>query len=493
MFRAMAPVAEIMDQDPLAPLDFKRLVVVSNREPVKVRRDADGVIEVVPSPGGLVAALDPVMRRSGRGLWVAWQEGKLRPPSHQLPYDLVTVRLTPEEVQHYYHGFANRALWPLAHGFIARCHFRSEDFAAYASVNRKFARAVVTRYQEGDAIWIHDYHLTLAALAIRESLPAAQLRLFWHIPFPPEEIFRALPWRDEVLRGMLANDLVAFHTARYVKNFGDVTVDLGIARRTDDPAVLRVGARRVQLVVAPVAIDAPRIAEIAARPSVAREREKIRSWAGRGDRKLILGVDRLDYTKGILERLRGLHRLFERHPSFRRRVSLVQIAVPSRARIPEYREMRLEIEREIGRINGELTDVGWQPIRYLYRALPFETLVAYYRAADLALITPLADGLNLIAMEYCAAQIDNRGRLVVSEFAGAAEFLREAHRINPWDVDGMADTLAYALDEPDAMAASRMKALRERVSERTPQMWALEALGIAAPTISAMASDDGAA
>jgi trehalose-6-phosphate synthase len=204
-------------------------------------------------------------------------------------------------------------------------------------------------------------------------------------------------------------------------------------------------------------------------------------------------VDRLDYTKGILERLRGLHRLFERHPSFRRRVSLVQIAVPSRARIPEYREMRLEIEREIGRINGELTDVGWQPIRYLYRALPFETLVAYYRAADLALITPLADGLNLIAMEYCAAQIDNRGRLVVSEFAGAAEFLREAHRINPWDVDGMADTLAYALDEPDAMAASRMKVLRERVSERTPQMWALEALGIAAPTISAVASDDGAA
>ena len=417
-----------------------RLVVVSNRRPFTVKRGPDEPI-VEKSAGGLVAAVSPLLESMG-GTWIAWdgddvargREGldsaRTREPAEEVAFcRLVPLRLTQREVSNYYYGFSNRALWPLCHLFIGRSHFDPEQFRDYVRVNEKFAHATHDVASPRDRIWIHDYHLALVPQLLCERGPRfGKVGLFWHIPFPPWDVFRALPWSRQILRGMLGADLVGFHLEDYAHHFRR-SVQKGLGLQLDGEDILTEDGRRVKVAGFPIGIDAEKIESLATSPPVERKVKQMRDRLG--TQLLILAVDRLDYSKGILERLRALERFYERHPERRGKVVFVQIAVPSRARVEEYRAIKRSIEEAVGRINGRFTEDGWVPISYLYRSLPLNALIAHYRAADVAMVTPLRDGMNLVAMEYVASQVDGEGVLILSELAGVAELLPDALQVNP--------------------------------------------------------------
>jgi len=443
------------------------LLIASNRLPFTAQRGPRG-IERKPSAGGLVSALEPVLRRRG-GTWVGWpgialKKGERIPrdASGAAGYEVAPVALSENEVNRYYHGFSNRALWPLFHSMHERADFERRDWEAYRTVNERFAAVAAESAGADDLVWIHDYHLMLAPVALRRRLGDARIAFFLHIPFPPYDVFRLLPWDREILRGLLACDLVGFHVQGYARNFLDcVEQRLGgrLDRRTQR---IEWGDRTVQVGAFPIGIDfdgfANQAREAPSTPEAGRER-------------IVLGVDRLDYTKGIPERVLAFERLLERHPEHRERVVLLQIAVPSRSQVSAYKELKREIDELVGRVNGRFATASWSPIRYLYRSIPQDRLVALYRDADVALVTPLRDGMNLVAKEYVACQVEKPGVLLLSEVAGASETMREALALNPYDIDDSADTLHRALTMGEAERASRMASLRRRERRYNVEHW----------------------
>ena len=462
-------------------LGDRRLLLVSNREPYVRKRTPEG-IRFERTTGGLVTALEPVMRESG-GVWVAWQpEGEAREPTvpderrFQVPADgpqftLRQVPLSKSEVARYYYGFANRALWPLCHYFVDRCRFEEEEWRQYERINDRFADAVVDEAKAGDVVWVHDYHFCLLPQKIRQRRRhAGPIAFFLHIPFPTEEVFRVLPWRRQVLEGMLGADLVGFHTEEYAGDFLGCCERLLEADVDYQRQVVHWGGREVRVGVFPIGIDVEEFRAAATTPEAAERVARIRQ--GLGGAQLVLGVDRLDYSKGILERLHAVDVLLDTHPELRRRLVFLQLAVPSREQVLDYRELKRQVDEMVGRVNGKHGTANWQPVRYLYRAVPREELVAYYRAADVCLVNPLRDGMNLVAMEYVACQQGGEGVLVLSELTGAARTLGDgALLINPFAIQETAETLEVALSMDAGERRQRMQRLFARVAACDVHGW----------------------
>lgn len=455
-----------------------RLIVVSNRLPVTVeQRNGEAIAR--PSGGGLVSALLPVLRENG-GAWVGWTGTDANVPTAALlkqcagpNYSLEAVSLTAEEKACYYQGFCNEIVWPLFHDLPSRCDFDPAYWDAYGAVNEKFADAIEQVWQRGDFVWVHDYHLMLVADCLRARGLRHHAGYFHHIPFPHADILEKLPWRTDLLRALLQFNVIGFQTARDRRNF--VTC---VRRCLPQVRVRAVGGK---LLVSsenhcalvgtyPISIDQEEFASLAAAPATAAAADKIRQDLG--GTRVLLGVDRLDYTKGILERLNSFAALLATHADLRERVSMVQVVVPSREEIGEYQRLKLAIERRVSQINGQYATPGWVPVHYLYRNLGRAELIAFYRAADIALITPLKDGMNLVAKEFCASRVDERGVLVLSEFAGAAVELRcGALVVNPYDVDGVVGALRFALQMEAGEQRTRMRAMRESVRQHDVFQW----------------------
>jgi trehalose 6-phosphate synthase/phosphatase len=404
----------------------------------------------------------------------------------------VPVTLTPSEIASYYDGFSNGVLWPLFHYQLDRIPTHARDWQAYRQVNERFAAAIAAQYRAGDVVWIHDYQLMLVPALLRQRIPNARIGFFLHIPFPATDVLRILPWREEIIGGLLGSDLVGFHTLTYKKHFASsIERLLGISVDGD---VVRLARRSVRVGVFPMGIDAERWKALATSPGVEAEAAYLRRDAGDG--RMLLGVDRLDYTKGMTQRLVAFERLLDRHAELRGRVRLVQLAVPSRDRVASYQEYRRELNEHVGRINGAHATLGWTPIHYVHRPFSEDHLAALYRAADVMLVTPLRDGMNLVAKEFVACRTEDDGVLVLSEFAGAAAEMTEALIVNPYDVDALAHAIHRALEMRDDERRFRMRALRERVATHDVHAWSqsfIDALaGVAAEEngqATALASD----
>jgi trehalose 6-phosphate synthase/phosphatase len=451
------------------------LILVSNRLPVTVRVERDEVT-VRASSGGLVTGLRGP-HESSVGTWIGWPgdvSGLSDARRAALDRQLASMRLAPvylssAEVHGYYDDFSNAVLWPLCHYLLDRIPPTSREWETYRSVNEKFADAAARAWTgPEDLVWVHDYQLTLVPAMLRARVPAARIGFFLHIPFPASEVWRILPWREEVLEGLLGADLVGFHTHAYRTHFSSSVLRvLGIPTQGN---CIYAGGREVRLGVFPIGVDAAAFTELAEAPAVQREAADIREEAG-GER-ILLGIDRLDYTKGIPHRLLAYERMLEREARWRGKVRLVQVAVPSRGEVPSYQQYRRQVDELVGHINGVYGTVDWTPIHYVHRSLDARQVVALYRAADVMLVTPLRDGMNLVAKEFATCRTDEDGVLVLSEFAGAAAEMGEALEVNPYDVDAMAQSYADALDMPEEERRVRMRALRGRIAARDVHHWA---------------------
>jgi len=448
------------------PMKAERPVVVaSNRLPFTVQRSGRELVKHA-SAGGLVSAMEPVLRKQG-GTWIGWPGLDLKPgeviPEGDESYRVSSVLLSEGEIGRYLHGFSNRTLWPLFHSLHQLARFEARDWQIYERVNERFASAIAREARDGDLIWIHDYHLMLAPDYVRRMVANTRIAFFLHIPFPPYDIFRLLPWDREILRGLLACDLIGFHVPVYAQNFLDC-VERRLGARVDrQRMVVDHGDRAVRIGDFPIGID---FNDFESRAMKASSR-------GQAREKIVLGVDRLDYTKGIPERIQAMARLLELHPEHRGNVVLLQIAVPSRSNVAEYRNLKREIDELVGRVNGRFATATWSPIRYLYRSFAQERLAAIYRDADVALVTPLRDGMNLVAKEFVAAQVGDPGVLVLSTLAGAAETMREALLVNPYDVDGTAEAVHRALTMDESERRLRIEALRQREIRDNVHAWVL--------------------
>lgn len=461
---------------------MSKLLLVSNRIPWTVKAQGGGV-ELVPSSGGLATALAGTHAR-GETRWVGWpgdtagfgQARKAEAFRELAQRRVIPVELSRTEVERYYEGFSNGVLWPLFHYLLDKVRLDADrDWEAYQAVNRRFAEAVLREAQEGDTVWVHDYQLLLLPALLRERRADLRIGFFLHIPFPAAEVFRILPWRERLLAGLLGADLVGFHTMAYRNHF--VASAAQLLGADPVPGGLRYGGRFVCAGAFGIGIDAEVFRTAAESPAVQARVAELRREAG--DRSLVLGVDRLDYTKGIPRRLLAVERLLEQHPGLRERLLFLQVAVPSRERVEAYAQYRRVVDEQVGRINGTYGSPTRVPVHLLHQGVPFEELVALYRAADVMLVTPLRDGMNLVAKEFCATRTDDGGALVLSEFAGAAVSLREAVLVNPYDIGAMAEAIRRSLEMPEADKRVRMRELRRRVEGQDVHRWAaafLEAL-----------------
>jgi trehalose 6-phosphate synthase len=457
-------------------------VVVANRLPVDEVVADDGSRSWARSPGGLVSALQPIVRSHG-GAWVGWtgQPGDAPEPFDADGMHLHAVGLSAEDVDRYYEGQSNGTIWPLFHDAVEQPTHRRPWRQAYEAVNRRFAEAAAQLAASHGTVWIHDYQLMLVPAMLRELRPDLRIGYFLHIPFPPIELFMQLPRRAEVLRGLLGADLVGFQGPLGAQNFLQLTARLlGLDPREQQ---VEYDGRTVTARAFPISIDVAEVTELAADPDVQAEARRMRNELG-GDRRLLLGVDRLDYTKGIEQRLEAYGELLADSTVSNEDVVLVQVATPSRMRVREYQELRARVEREVGRINGEFGAVGQVPVHYLFQSMNRADLVALYLAADVMIITPLRDGMNLVAKEYVTARLDEQGALVLSEFAGAAAELETAFLVNPHDVEDIKRGVSDALHADSAEQAARMRPMRAQVRDNDIDKWArdfLETLGAAAP------------
>jgi len=441
-----------------------------------------------PGTGGLVTALSPIMERTG-GIWVGWtgsrenaeEDAAWGSAGEQLisdfknrhAFDLKPVHLTREEIDGYYHGFSNETLWPLFHNFLGRSHFDAEAWQVYVNTNRKFAEAVAAVAGPEDLIWVHDYHLLLMGEELRRLGVRNRIGFFLHIPFPSSDLFRCLPWRLNILKALLHYDLIGFQVKRDHRNFVDcvrsfeAATVLDFKRRTTR---LQVTHRSVIVGDFPISIDFEEFNQAAQSRDV--EEAAAQFHASFTARCIVLGVDRLDYTKGIPERFRAFARALEKYPQLRGNISLYQLLVPSRTDIPEYQRLKEELDKLVGRINGEYSIPGWVPIHYSFRTLSRTELLGCYRASDIALITPSRDGMNLVAKEYCASQIERRGVLILSEFAGAAKQLAAgAVLINPYDLEATADAIYRAYKMEESERAHRMRVMQRNVRRNDVHRW----------------------
>jgi trehalose 6-phosphate synthase len=448
-------------------------VVLASRLPVDRVESPDGETAWRPSPGGLVTALEPVMREAG-GAWIGWSgdAGPAPGPFEADGLNLVGIGLSETEVRRFYEGFANATLWPLYHDVISPPQFHRSWWEAYVAVNRRFAEAAASQAADGATVWIHDYQLQLVPRMLREQRGDLRIGFFNHIPFPAYEIFAQLPWRRQVVEGLLGADLLGFQRRADAANFlaacrrAAGLATKGSTVRVDGPG----GAREVQAAAFPISIDSAGLGEIARREDVRKRATELRAALGQPE-VVLLGVDRLDYTKGILHRLRAYGELLNEGRLGAQTV-LVQVASPSRERVEAYRELRDDVEQTVSRINGRHGEVGSPPVHYLHQSFPREEMAALYLAADLMLVTPLRDGMNLVAKEYVACRNDESGALVLSEFTGAADELAGAFLVNPHDIEGLKDAIVRAATISPAEARRRMRTMRRRVREYDVARWA---------------------
>jgi alpha,alpha-trehalose-phosphate synthase [UDP-forming] len=468
-------VPPVLADDRLLP---KRFLVVSNRLPFRLSLQEDRVV-YERGVGGLVTALDPILRLTG-GTWVGWTGGYETLPETILidqdedfarGYHLRPINLSWEEVDRYYLGYSNKCLWPLFHYFQELCEFHREQWETYVRVNRKFADAVIREYQDGDLIWIHDYHLMLVPAMIRASIPDATIGFFLHIPFPNEEIYILEPHASELLRGLLGADLIGFHIDSYAYNFLNAVAMLTEFRFERGEKQVNVDGRSVRVGSYPISIDYDYFAELAAAEEIPEKVAELRDYYSA--ETIALGVDRLDYSKGILERLQAIEIMLDRHPEIQGKFTFIQLSAPSRTKVHAYQAMREKVEGMVGRINGRFGGRGCIPIDYRYESHSQDDLVAFYCASDVALVTPLRDGMNLVAKEYVAAQLEDSGVLVLSRFAGAFDELRDAVIVNPYDPEGMAEGLYRAITLDPEERRRRMHRSRE-VVRRNDIYWWLE-------------------
>ncbi|MCB0995246.1 MAG: trehalose-6-phosphate synthase [Acidimicrobiales bacterium] len=445
------------------------LVVVANRLPVRSVSRRDSTVWET-SPGGLVSALQPVAAQRSTA-WVGWTgEGD----THVDPFEhdgvtLHPVSLSRAEIQLYYEGFSNGTLWPLYHDAITPAEFHRTWWDAYVRVNRRFAESAAEAAAPGASVWFHDYHLQLAPALLRQLRPDVRIGWFLHIPFPPSELFLRMPWRVRLIEGLLGADLLGFQTPGCMQNFRTVVNRITTHRATGSE--VHTDDRVVSLGTFPIGIDVARVDAASRAPGIDDAVRQLRSDLG-DPQTVLLGVDRLDYTKGIEVRLRAYRELLDEGRLDAQDCVMVQIAEPSRGNVHGYPEIRAEIERLAGDINGNFGGVGRPAIHYLHQSQAFEQLVAMYRAADVMLVTPLRDGMNLVAKEYVCARIGERGVLVLSEFAGAARELRQALLVNPYDVDGVKEAIVRAVEIEPGEARQRMRSLRRAVRRNSAQHWA---------------------
>jgi trehalose 6-phosphate synthase/phosphatase len=462
---------------------MNRLIVVSNRLPFALDATEADLWTVTPAAGGLVSAVEPVLRERG-GIWIGWPGIAGEIPTEPLAdatrdagYDVVPVALSEAQRDEFYYGYSNEVIWPLFHDLQDFCNFEPAFWQTYKTVNERYAEAIARHCQPGDFIWAHDYHLMYVAQALRDGgMPKklSGLGFFLHIPFPPYDIFAKLPQQHRLLRALLEFDLLGFQTRRDLRNFLQC-----VRRVVSDAEVLpssglqriRSGEREIRAGSFPIGIDFESFEKGALSEEVANRVRKLR--AAFPSCQLMLGVDRLDYSKGIPERLRAFRDALERYAELRGRVVLIQNVVPSRVEIPKYHEFKNRIDRLVGDINGRFSTDTWLPVHYRFRSLDHEDLLAHYRACEIALVTPLKDGMNLVAKEYCACCVQkNDGVLILSQFAGAAEQLKPgAMLVNPYDVEEVADAILKAFRMSAAERSARMRRMRRVVRNENVFWW----------------------
>ena len=467
-------------------------VVVANRLPIDLVRAVDGTTTWKRSPGGLVTALEPLLRKQ-QGAWIGWP-GVIDGPEEPIVEEglqLYPVRLSAEDVEEYYEGFSNATLWPLYHDVIVKPTYQREWWDRYVEVNRRFAEATSRAAAVGATVWVQDYQLQLVPKMLRTLRPDLTIGFFLHIPFPPVELFMQLPWRAEIIDGILGADLVGFHLAGGAQNFLYLSRQL-VGAETSRASVgvrsrfgeVKVGPRSIKVGAFPISIDSAELDQTARRRDIRRRAKQIRAELG-NPRKIMLGVDRLDYTKGIDVRLRAFSELLAEGRAKGDDTVLVQLATPSRERVDSYRLLRNEVEQQVGHINGEYAEVGHPVVHYLHRPVSRDELIAYFVASDVMLVTPLRDGMNLVAKEYVACHSDLDGALVLSEFTGAAAELRQAYLTNPHDIEGVKDAIEAALTQTPEEGRRRMRSMRRQVLAHDVDRWARAFLDALAGTKSA--------
>ena len=458
------------------------LIVVSNREPYIHNWNEDR-IECLRPASGLTVALDPMMQACG-GVWIAHGSGsadretvdnnqKTNVPPENPHYELKRVWLSKEEEEGYYYGFSNQALWPLCHIAYTRPVFRTTDWECYKKVNHLFAEAVLEEMgSERSLVFIQDYHLALLPRIIKEKRPDALIVQFWHIPWPNPEAFRICPWKKEILEGLLGNDLLCFHIRYHCNNFID-TVALELEAKPDrERYAIVYTAETTYVRHFPISVDFDAIAESASKKEVEEEVKRLKTKYHLFDKIIGVGVDRLDYTKGIPEKFRAIDLFLDQNPDYQRRFVYIQLGAPSREHIPSYKQINEEIAEGVERINWKYGSDHWVPILYLREHIPFLTMLAFYRMSTLCIVSSLHDGMNLVAKEYISAKVDSDGVLILSRFTGASRELNEALLINPFAADEFAQAIKRAVEmAPDEMYR-KMKKLREIVRERNIYRWA---------------------
>lgn len=463
---------------------ISKTIIISNRLPVQLEIDKKS-ITATPSVGGLATGMKSVHKDSN-GVWIGWSgliDENLTP---ELEFEVknklnehkcIPVNLNKKDIDGFYFGFSNKTIWPLFHYFMEYAEFEKPDWEIYKKVNKKFADVVLTHLNDNDTVWIHDYQLLLLPKMIREQKPDVKIGFFLHIPFPSYEVFRILPWREEVLKGMLGADLLGFHTYEYERHFlSSVQRLLGHTLEFNN-VVLE--DRNVCVDSFPMGIDYNKFAKAAKANNKLKEKDKSdvqiqidKHLVESPDAKLILSIDRLDYTKGISKRLLAFEYFLEKYPEFKGKVRLVMLAVPSRSNVPQYQLLKNEIDQLVGRINGKFAEIRWTPIWYFYRSFPFDNLIDLYTSCDIALLTPLRDGMNLVAKEYIACRENRTGVLILSEMTGASLEMSETLLINPNNFEEVSDTLKLALEMDEEEQIERNKALQKRLKRYNVERWA---------------------
>lgn len=457
------------------------LIIVSNRLPLVIREE-DNQLKTSSGIGGLVTALAPVLKNRG-GVWVGWPgpvEGKedqvralLDKEKRQTGFSLHPIFLSEEEIKLYYRGFSNEIIWPLFHDLLSACLFDPAYWRAVQEVNHKFAEGVIQKLHPGDFIWIHDYHLLLVGQELRKMNVAEKIGFFLHIPFPSLDIFLKLPWRFQVLRALLNYDLVGFQTLRDVRNFiqciKQLLKDVKITH-TRHGNICQIKDRDVHVGAFPISIDYKEFANMSAGKEVAAQ--VLQNYMDFKGQKIVFSCDRLDISKGIPYRLEAIRHLLKRYPELHEKVTFFQVVIPSRTEIPGYQTLKNEIDRLVGEINSQFTKTGWVPIQYIFRSISRKELLAFYRISEIALITPLKDGMNLVAKEFVASNVDENGVLILSEFAGAATQLQhEALLINPYDIEELSDTIYKALTLSPQERRKRMRKMRRNIQRYDVFWW----------------------
>jgi len=463
---------------------MSKTIIISNRLPLQISISEEH-LEVSPSVGGLATGLKS-FHKDGDSIWIGWPGLK----EEEIPENLkdkiqskvkeencIAVHLNSQEIDGFYYGFSNRTIWPLFHYFMEYTESLDSYWQTYKAVNQKYTNEILKHYKKGDIIWVHDYQLLLVPNMIREQAPDAIIGFFNHIPFPSYEVFRTLPWRDEVLKGMLGADLIGFHTYDYERHF--LSSVSRILRHQVDFNQITLPERIVKVDSFPMGIDYKKFEQAALDhfESTSSEKSELQKrldhhLKSTPDAKLILSIDRLDYTKGIAHRLRAYEYFLDNNPEYIEKVRLVMLAVPSRSNVPQYRRLKREIDELVGRINGKFSTVSWTPIWYFYRSVPFENLIDLYTTCKIALLTPIRDGMNLVAKEYIATRTDHTGVLILSEMAGAAHEMNEALIINPNNFEQVSNALKNAFEMPREEQIERNKMLQKRLRRYSVEKWA---------------------